>query len=160
MGQQRKTGRVRPKVFMRSQSQRLRQTTGCLGRSIRRFRAMLLSLRVRLAVDVRATRVWTGRPLWAKITTVGFCSERKSACRDCRDLRDMQAPLAPADWIDGARSWTTVLRSAANSILNRIVSPFQRRMASASAGVSGRSRNDRIRPRMVANKVCASSLPG
>ena len=85
---------------------------------------------------------------------------RKSVCRDCRDLRDMQALLAAADWIDGARGWTTVLRVAASSILNRIVSPFQRRIASASAGVSGRSRNDRMRPRMVANRVCASSLPG
>lgn len=81
-------------------------------------------------------------------------------CRNGRCLRDRQALLTPADWIDGARGWTTILRTAANSILNWIVSPYQRRMASASAGVSGRSRNDRTRPRMVANRVCASSLPG
>jgi hypothetical protein len=78
----------------------------------------------------------------------------------CPEPGDMQAVQAPADWIDGARTWKTVLRIAANSILNRAASPLQRRMASASAGVSGRSRNDRIRPRMVANRVCASSLPG
>lgn len=89
-----------------------------------------------------------------------YVSGAKGDCRDCRDLRDMQALLSAADWIDGARGWTTVLRGAANSILNRTVSPFQRRMASASAGVSGRSRNDRTLPRMVANRVCASSLPG
>jgi hypothetical protein len=52
-----------------------------------------------------------------------FMFEQKSKCRNRRNLRDRQALLAPADWIDGARGWTTILRVAANSILNRIVSP-------------------------------------
>jgi hypothetical protein len=53
----------------------------------------------------------------------GMPHGRKSKCRNRRNLRDRQALLAPADWIDGARGWTTVLRVAANAILNRIVSP-------------------------------------
>ena len=37
MGQRRKTGRVRPKVFMRSKSQRQRKRTGCGRYAIRRL---------------------------------------------------------------------------------------------------------------------------
>lgn len=85
---------------------------------------------------------------------------KETECRACRNLADMQSLLASADSIDGAKGWATVLRISANTILNRLLSPFQRRIASASAGVSGRSRNDRMRPRMVAKKVCASILPG
>ena len=103
---------------------------------------------------------WTGRPLWQIITTVSLClGAEKRMSRLSRSTR--HAGTAGTGRLD---RWSKRLDDSPASRGELDPEPdrvaFQRRMASASAGVSGRSRNDRTRPRMVANRVCASSLPG